>query len=318
MKMMINGIWCDDNDPAAHQGSDVVRPGSFRHKITPDGSSGFPSKAKRYHLYVCHACPFSHRVTIVRALKRLEGVVGLSVVHPRWLATEGWIFGATTMSTIDNGGSGFARLSDAYRASVPSFTGRVSVPVLWDTATHVIVNNESLDIAQMLNEVFAPEADVMPIDLYPAAARAEVDKLITRTARVLAEGVYTIAASKNQEAYDLATTRLFNFFDELENLLADDRPYLVGSEMTLADVVAFTPLARFDAVYSPLFRIGRRHIADYPRLTAFLKRVYDVPRVADTVHFDQILTHYFDSDWSIAICRGIVPNLSHMTWCTSH
>jgi putative glutathione S-transferase len=316
MKMMINGIWCDESPAAVHQGSGVVRPGSFRHLIAADGSSGFPSAAGRYHLYVCHACPFSHRVTIVRALKRLEGVIGLSVLHPRWLATEGWIFGATPMSTIDNGGSSFARLSDAYLASDPRFTGRVSVPVLWDKATNVIVNNESLDIARMLNEAFASEADALHIDLYPATNRAEIDRLIEATG-VLAEGVYTIAASKDQKAYDLATRRLFDFLDELENRLADGRPYLLGSSMTLADVVAFTPLVRFDAVYSPLFRIGKKQIADYPRLSAFLKRVYEVPGVADTVHFDQILTHYYDSDWGIPIHRGIVPNLTHMTWCAS-
>jgi putative glutathione S-transferase len=217
------------------------------------------------------------------------------------------------MSMNDNGGSGFASLREAYLASDAKFTGRVSVPVLWDKATRTIVNNESLDIIRMLNDEFAPLGAVK-CDLYPGPLRAAIDALNDRTDRLLAGGVYNVAGAENQAAYDLATSQLFDFLDELEQTLIEGGPFLLGGTITIADVLVFTALVRFDPVYVPLFRIGGKRLADFPALTAFVRRVFEIPGIAETVRFDHILAHYFDSDWSIPPRRGIVPNLTQMTW----
>jgi putative glutathione S-transferase len=218
------------------------------------------------------------------------------------------------MSTNDYGGSNFACLREAYLGSRPTYTGRVSVPVLWDKLNRTIVNNESLDIALMLNCEFADRGSAPELDLYPDPLRAAIDALNARTRKFLADGVYNIAGARNQAEYDLATGQLFSFLDELEQNLSLGGPFLFGQAITLADILVFTPLVRFDAVYAPLFRIGWRRLADFPALTDFMMRVCAIPEIAATIHFDQILAHYYDSDWSIQPKRGIVPNLPEMAW----
>jgi glutathionyl-hydroquinone reductase len=314
VKYLIDGKWTDgppSQSVSPKQGA--VHPGSFRRRVTRDGASGFPIELNRYHLYVSHACPFSHRATIVWTLSGLAEAIGLSIVDPRWVQSDGWVFGVSAMSTNDNGGSGFAFLREAYLASDPKFTGRVSVPVLWDKATCTIVNNESLDIIRMLNDEFAPLGAVKS-DLYPGPLRAAIDALNDRTNRFLAGGVYNIAAAENQAAYDLATSRLFGFLDELEQTLIEGSPFLLGDKITIADVLVFTALVRFDPVYVPLFRIGGKRLSHFPALTALVRRLFEIRGIAETVRFDHILAHYFDSDWSIPPRRGIVPNLTQMTW----
>ena len=315
MKFLIDGKWTDgplSRCISPEQG--MVHPGSFRHRVTRDGSSGFPVEPKRYHLYVSHACPFSQRATIVRTLSGLAEAIDLSILHPRWVASDGWVFGESAMSTNDNGGSGFASLREAYQASDPNFTGRVSVPVLWDKATRTIVNNESLDIILMLNHEFTPLSGAGRLDLYPGPLQTAIDALNDHTDRCLAAGVYNVAGAENQAAYDLATSQLFGFLDALEYLLSKGGPFLFGDAITIADVLAFTALVRFDPVYAPLFRIGGKRLSDFLALTAFLRRVYEFPGIAETVRFDHILAHYFDSDWSIPPRQGIVPNLTEMAW----
>jgi glutathionyl-hydroquinone reductase len=314
VKYLIDGKWTDgppSQSVSPEQG--VVRAGSFRRRITRDGSSGFPVELNRYHLYVSHACPFSQRATIVWTLTGLAEAIDVSILDPRWVQSDGWVFGESAMSTNDNGGSGFASLREAYLASDPKFTGRVSVPVLWDKATRTIVNNESLDIIRILNDEFAPLGAVRS-DLYPGPLQATIDALNDRTNRFLAGGVYNVAGAENQAAYDLATSRLFDFLDELEQTLIESGPFLLGGTITIADVLVFTALVRFDPVYVPLFRIGGKRLSDFPALTAFVRRVFEIPGIAETVRFDHILAHYFDSDWSIPPRRGIVPNLTQMTW----
>jgi glutathionyl-hydroquinone reductase len=314
VKYLIDGKWTDgppSQSVSPKQG--VVHPGSFRRRVTRDGASGFPIELNRYHLYVSHACPFSQRATIVWTLGGLAEAIGLSIVDPRWVQSDGWVFGVSAMSTNDNGGSGFASLREAYLASDPKFTGRVSVPVLWDKGTRTIVNNESLDIIRMLNDEFAPLGAVKS-DLYPGPLRAAIDALNDRTNRFLAGGVYNIAGAENQAAYDLATSRLFGFLDELEQTLIEGGPFLLGDTITIADVLVFTALVRFDPVYVPLFRIGGKRLSHFPALTALVRRVFEIRGIAETVRFDHILAHYFDSDWSIPPRRGIVPNLTQMTW----
>ena len=318
MKFLIDGRWTDgppSRPGSAEQG--VVHPGGFRHWVTRDGSSGFPVEPNRYHLYVSHACPFSQRATIAWTLSGLAEAIDLSIVDPRWVASDGWVFGRSAMSTNDKGGSGFASLREAYLASDPRFTGRVSVPVLWDKATRTIVNNESLDIMRMFNREFAPLGATVRSDLYPGPLQTTIDALNDRTNRFLAGGVYNVAGAENQVVYDLATSHLFGFLNELEQMLSEGGPFLLGDTITIADVLVFTALVRFDPVYAPLFRIGGKRLSDFPALTALVKRVYEIPGVAETVRFDHILAHYFDSDWSIPPRRGIVPNLTEIAWYRS-
>src|SRR5947207_774657 len=229
MKLMINGVWRGDVDPTPElEAQSMIHAGGFRDRIAADGSSSFPVEPGRYHLYVSHACPFSHRVTVVHAMKKLEGLIGLSVVHPIWDTPEGWSFGETDLSTPDRGGNGFLHLHEAYRATQPNYTGKVLVPALWDRKSDRIINNESLEIALMLNCVFDGIGGDERVDLYPPGLRSDVDVLNSRISRSAATGVYAVAAARNQAEYDGATDELFEFLDECENGLADGRCFLLG------------------------------------------------------------------------------------------
>ncbi len=317
MKLMIQGVWRGDTDPTPELDAQrMIHAGRFRDQITADGTSGFVAERDRYHLYVSHACPFSHRVTIVHALKRLDSVVGVSVVHPIWNTPDGWVLGPTALSTPDRAGNGFTCLHEAYRASQADYTGKVIVPVLWDRKSRRIVNNESLEIAGMLNRAFDGIGGDAQVDLYPAAFRPQIDALNSRITRSLANGVYAVASARDQAEYDDAIGELFGFLDEWEAQLVDDRRFLLGDRPTFADVLIFTPLVRFDAVYNPLFRAIRRRLVDYPRLAALVRRIHDLPAVASTVRFDHILTHYYDGDWAVARRWGIVPHLPDIDWHT--
>jgi putative glutathione S-transferase len=186
--------------------------------------------------------------------------------------------------------------------------------VLWDQQTRRIISNESLEIAEMLNDAFDDAGGDRQLDLYPAAMRGEIDALNGTITRDLAKGVYAVAAARDQGEYDEATHALFGFLDALEHQLSDGRSFLLGERVTLADVLAFTPLVRFDAVYHPLFRASRKRLVDYPRLSALMRHVYDLPGVAETVRFDHILMHYYDGDWAVATRRGIVPEPPATDW----
>jgi putative glutathione S-transferase len=317
MKLMIEGTWQGDIDPTPELDAQrMIHAGCFRHRITADGSSAFRAEGGRYHLYVSPACPFSHRVIIVHALKRLTGLVGLSVMHPLWNTQDGWTFADNALATIDGAGNGFHYLHEAYRASSPAYTGKVTVPVLWDRRCRRIVNNESLEIAYMLNHAFDDIGGDRDIDLCPAHLTSAMDELNGRITRSLAVGVYSVAGAKDQREYDAAMEELFGFLDELDERLADGRPFLLGAKLTLADILAYAPLVRFDAVYNPLFRASRRRLIDYPRLPAFVRRIHGLPGVAETLRYDHILTHYYDGDWAVANRRGIVPELSAVNWLT--
>jgi glutathionyl-hydroquinone reductase len=310
MKLMINGIWQADAAPIPElEAQRMIHAGSFRGRVTADGSTGFPAQAKRYHLYVSYACPFSHRVIVVRALKGLEQVVGLSVLHPLWDTPDGWIFGDTGLSTVDRAGNGFRCLHEVYGASSPDYTGKVTVPVLWDQHSRKIVSNESLEIARMLNSAFDEVGGDDRVDLCPADLKSAMDMLNARITKSLAVGVYSVAAARDQREYDVAMGELFGFLDELDRGLADGRPFLLGDRPRLADVLAYPPLARFDAVYNPLFRASRRRLTDYAYLSGLVRRIHNLPGVAETTRYDHIMTHYYDGDWAVATRRGIVPEL---------
>ena len=315
MKLMINGTWRGDVDPSPELDRlRMIHAGSFRDRITADGTSGYPAEARRYHLYVSPACPFSHRVMIVRALKRLEKLIGLSVLHPLWDTPDGWIFAETGSSTLDHAGNGFLRLHEAYSAARPDYTGKVTVPVLWDQRSRRIVSNESLEIAQMLNDAFDGTGSDRRIDLCPAPLKSAIDDMNRQITRSLAVGVYAVADARHQREYDSAMDELFGFLDDLDLQLCDGRRFLLGEQPTLADILVYTPLVRFDAVYNPLFRASRRRLTDYPRLPALVRRIHDLPGVAETLRYDHILTHYYDGDWAVASRRGIVPELPAVNW----
>lgn len=274
----------------------------FREHVTADGSSGYPAEAGRYHLYVSLACPWAHRAIIVRALKRLEDVISLSVVDPI-RDDRGWAFTGAPRTDLDRV-NGFRFLAEAYLATDPAYHGRVTVPVLWDRETGRIVNNESAEVIRMLNREFDAFTDV-ELDLYPAEHAAEIDEVNARVYDGLNNAVYRAGFGRTQEAYDAAVHDVFATLDWLDERLADQR-YLVGSAMTEADWRLFTTLVRFDPVYVTHFRCDRNRVVDYPALSGYLRDLYAVPGVAATVDFDQIRRHYYLTHRELNP-RGILP-----------
>jgi putative glutathione S-transferase len=268
------------------RGAFVRQESRFRDWVSADGSTAFPAEAGRYHLYVSLACPWASRTVIVRKLKRLEAVIGLTVVDP--LRDErGWRFLREEPDPVN----GFAYLSEAYAASDPSFDGRVTVPVLWDTQTGRIVNNESAEIVRMLNSAFDAWGDA-EVDLYPEPLRDEIDAINHRVYETVNNGVYRAGFASTQAAYEEAFGELFASLDWLDGLLAERR-YLLGDEITEADWRLFVTLVRFDAVYVGHFKCNLRRIDDYANLSGYLRDLYQQPGIAETVDFDHIKRHYY-------------------------
>jgi putative glutathione S-transferase len=275
----------------------------FRDWVTADGSSGFPAAAGRYHLYVSLACPWAHRAVILRELKGLQDAIAMSIVDP--IRDEhGWAFRDVPGTTADRL-HGWDHLSEAYAASDPDFDGRITVPVLWDTETGRIVNNESADVLVMLNAAFDAFAAHPERDYYPAGLRPVIDPLNARVYEHVNNGVYRSGFASSQEAYEEAVVPLFATLDELDERL-QDRRYLFGDEQTLADWRLFTTLVRFDAVYYSHFKTNVRRIVDYPHLWPYVRDLYATPGVAQTVDLDQIKRHYYVTHGGINPSR-IVP-----------
>jgi putative glutathione S-transferase len=276
-----------DTAPA---GAFVRVPSSFREWVSRDGSTEYPAEAGRYHLYVSLACPWAHRTVIARALKRLDDVVTMTVVDP--LRDElGWAFRDVPGAELDPV-NGFRYLGEAYFRTDPRYRGRVSVPVLWDRQTRSVVNNESADIIVMLNDAFAGLGGDDALDLYPAALRDEMDALDERIYETVNDGVYRAGFSRSQAAYEDAFDALFATLDVLDERLRTRR-YLHGPQLTLSDLRLFTTLIRFDGVYYLHFKCNLRRIVDYPSLWGYLRDVYAVPGIAETVSFDHIKRHYY-------------------------
>jgi putative glutathione S-transferase len=276
---------------------------TFRDWVTADGSSGYTADAGRYHLYVSLACPWAHRTVILRQLKGLEDAIGMSIVDPV-RDTRGWAFTDAPGTTSDKV-NGWSHLSAAYLASDPSFDARITVPVLWDTQTHRIVNNESADIIVMLNSAFDEHAAEPLLDLYPADKRAGIDALNDTIYENVNNGVYRAGFASTQEAYEEAVFPLFETLDELDARLSTRR-FLLGDRQTLADWRLFTTLLRFDPVYVGHFKCNLRRIVDYPSLSGYLRDLYQTPGVAATVDLDQIKRHYYTTHGGINPTR-IVP-----------
>jgi len=307
--VFVDGVWHTQwYDTAATGGRFVPTAPVFRNWITPDGSAGpsgeggFPAAAGRYHLYVSLACPYAHRTVIFRKLKKLEDAISMSIVEPV-MGEAGWEFGSGP-GTIPDTVNGKRRLGEIYLLADPRYTGRVSVPVLWDKTRRTIVSNESPEIIRMLNSAFAAFTDDRT-DYYPAELREEIDRVNARVYSDVNIGVYRAGFATKQDAYEEGCRAVFEALDWIEELLSR-QPYLVGGRVTEADWRLFTTLARFDAVYYGHFKCNLRRIRDYKNLSNYLLRLYQVPGVAETVNMDHIKRHYYQSMPDINPTR-IVP-----------
>jgi putative glutathione S-transferase len=276
--------------------------------VTPDGSAGptgkagFKAEPARYHLYVSLACPWAHRTIIFRKLKALENAIGLSVVSPD-MGRDGWTFDTSAGSTGD-AVNGKTKLSEIYVLADPRYTGRVSVPVLWDKEGKTIVNNESSEIIRMLNSAFDAYTNVHT-DYYPQALRAEIDRLNDLIYSNVNNGVYRTGFASTQAAYEQAFRNLFDTIEQMEENLSKQR-YLTGGAITEADWRFFCTLIRFDAVYYSHFKCNWRHIYEYPNLSNYVRDLYQQPGVVETVDLGQIKRHYYWSQRHVNP-TGIVP-----------
>jgi putative glutathione S-transferase len=309
MGMFVEGVWQDDEKERNDTSGAFQRPTTkFRNIVTPDGSAGpsgeggFPAEAGRYHLYVSLACPWAHHTLIFRTLKKLEDVISVSTVSPD-MGKVGWTFDKAAGSSGDHL-FGAAKLADIYLKADPKFSGRVTVPVLWDRQRNTIVNNESAEIIRMLNSAFnAFTAD--RVDYYPPVLREEIDAINERIYTTVNNGVYRAGFATTQAAYESAFNALFETLDWIEEILSSQH-YLAGRMLTEADWRLFTTLIRFDAVYYGHFKCNLHRIADYPNLSNYLRDLYQVPGIAETVDIAQIKRHYYGSHRHVNP-TGIVP-----------
>jgi glutathionyl-hydroquinone reductase len=307
--MLVNGKWTADWHPVQAkdgEGRFIRQHSSFRNWITPDGSAGptgtagFKAEAGRYRLYVALICPWASRTLIARKLKGLEDLVAVTVVNPV-LTAQGWGFGGFCGAEADPL-FGAAHLHEIYTRADDDYTGRATVPVLWDEATNTMVSNESADILRMFNTAFADLVPGQP-DLYPADLADQIDALNDAVYGALNNGVYKAGFASSQAAYDEAVAAVFAMLDQLEDRLTGD--YLFADRLTETDIRLFVTLIRFDAAYHGLFKTNIRQIADYPRLSAYMARILRLPGVRSTVNLDHIKAGYY----SIKALNpsGIVP-----------
>jgi putative glutathione S-transferase len=319
MGQLVEGTWRGRHDPPSKDGRFVRTETQFRNWITADGSpgptgeGGFKAEAARYHLYVSLACPWAHRTLIMRRLKGLEDAIDVSVVH--WqIADQGWEFKEGPGATGDRL-YGLDYLHEVYTRAKRDYTGRVSVPVLWDKERQTIVNNESAEIIRMLNGAFA-RVGASGRDYYPETLRAEIDAVNEQVFEHVNNGVYKAGFARTQEAYDEAVSALFATLDGLEERLSRQR-YLAGDRITEADWRLFTTLLRFDAVYVGHFKCNLRRLADYPNLWAYARELYQHPGIAETVDFHHIKHHYYGSMETVNP-SGIVPIGPVIDWNEPH
>lgn len=309
--MLVNGKWTEKWQPVQAkdaQGRFVRQTSSFRNWVTTDGApgptgrGGFKAEPSRYHLYAALICPWASRALMVRALKKLDDVLTVMIVEP-YLTEQGWRFGDYPRAGRDTL-NGAEHMHEIYTLADPRFTGRATVPVLWDKQRRTIVNNESADIIAMLNSSFDEWGDAS-VNLRPAHLESEMNALNTNLYERLNNGVYKAGFASSQEAYEEAAIGVFEMLDELEVQLRNGRRYLFGDILTESDVRLFVTLVRFDAAYHGLFKCNLRSLADYPQLSAYTARMLTIPGVGGTVDLDHIKTGYY----SIKALNpsGIVP-----------
>jgi glutathionyl-hydroquinone reductase len=317
MGVLIDGVWRDQELPqeTGRSGEFQRADSRFRDRISADGSSGFQAEAGRYHLHVAHGCPWAHRTLIFRALKKLENAITVAYAVPG-LKEQGWTFENNpafpdcTPDTIN----GFQYLHQAYTASDPHYTGKVTVPTLWDKKTKRIVNNESSEIIRMLNSEFKGIAGA-DTDFYPAPLRAEIDRINELVYANVNNGVYRCGFARSQAAYEAAYDALFATLDELEARLGRQR-YLAGPQITEADWRLFPTLVRFDVAYFSLFKCNKQRIADCPNLLNYMRELYQVPGIAATVKPRYYVINY----WSIKRLNptGIIPKGTPVDYSQPH
>ncbi len=318
--LFVDGVWHSQwYDSAATGGRFVPAEPVFRNWVTPDGRAGpsgqggFAAEPGRYHLYVSLACPYAHRTVIFRKLKKLESVISMSILDPV-MGEAGWEFG-TAPGTIADTVNGKQRLGEVYLLADPRYTGRVSVPVLWDKRRRTIVNNESPEIIRMLNAAFASLTDDRA-DYYPPDLRVEIDRTNARVYKDVNIGVYRAGFATTQDAYEDGCRAVFAALDWIEERLSRQR-FLVDARLTEADWRLFTTLVRFDAVYYGHFKCNLRRIADYENLANYLRDLYQMPGIADTVNMDHIKRHYYMSMTAINPTR-IVPLGPELDFAAPH
>ena len=300
--MMIDGQWCKEGYEQDEKGRFMRKHTTFRNWIKADGSTDFKPETGRYHLYVSYACPWAHRTLIMRKLKGLEEAISLAIVDPL-MADEGWVFSNYPGSIPDNINDA-KYLREIYAKADPQYTGRVTVPILWDKQKNTIVNNESREIIRMLDEEFTGIAK-NTVSFCPENLKSEIDKTIDAIYQPINNGVYRSGFATTQEAYIEAVTELFEALDYWDKILAKQQ-YLCGDILTEADWCMFTTLVRFDAVYYVHFKCNIRHIWDYPNLWNYLKNLYQYPGVKETCNLEHIKIHYYMSHPHINP-SGIVP-----------
>ncbi|MEO8838135.1 MAG: glutathione S-transferase family protein [Herbaspirillum sp.] len=309
MGLLVDGAWHDQWYDTSSTGGRFVRSDAqFRNWVTPDGSAGptgsqgFKAEAGRYHLYVSLACPWANRTLILRALKGLEDVISVSVVNP-YMAENGWTF-EPGLGVIADPVARARYMYEIYLRAKPQYSGRVTVPVLWDLERDTIVNNESAEIMRMLNSAFdgfaTKDGDYSPTDLLP-----EIDAINAYTYDAINNGVYKAGFATEQSVYEDEVRNLFAALDKLELKLGQQR-YLVGEQITEADWRLFTTLIRFDSVYYGHFKCNLKRLSDYDNLWSYTRELYQLPGVAGTVNFDHIKQHYYRSHSTINP-NGIVP-----------
>ncbi|MDJ0685899.1 MAG: glutathione S-transferase family protein [Alphaproteobacteria bacterium] len=321
MGKLVDGVWHDVwYDTKSTGGKFVRKDSAFRNWVTPDGAPGpsgdgeFEAEAGRYHLYVSFACPWAHRTLIFRALKGLAGMIDVSVVSP-YMFDQGWTFKQDFPGVVADPIHGADLMHQIYTKADPTYTGRVTVPVLWDKKRGTIVSNESSEIIRMFNAAF-DGVGAKPGDYWPEGLRDEIESVNTRIYDSINNGVYKSGFATSQEAYDEAVAALFDGLDWVEALLSRQR-YLVGDRITEADWRLFTTLIRFDPVYVGHFKCDKRRIVDYPNLWAYTRELYQTPGVAETVNMDHIRAHYYASHETINPTR-IVPIGSDLDYWAPH
>ncbi len=321
MGFLVDGKWVDQwYDTKSTQGEFVRKAPLFRNWISrdgapgPSGAGGFKAEANRYHLYISLACPWAHRTLIFRKLKGLEEMVGVSIVHPL-MREDGWTFDLSFASATGDPLFGARFLHEIYTRADPLCSSRVTVPVLWDKQRGAIVSNESSEIIRMFNSAF-DEAGATGADYYPQTLRGEIDDINSLVYEKINNGVYRAGFATTQSAYAAAFGQLFAALDTIELRLSRQR-YLAGEQLTEADWRLFTTLVRFDAVYAGHFKCNKRRIADYPNLSAYLRELYQMPGIAETVSLDHIKTHYYASHLNINP-TGIVPEGPELDFTMSH
>ncbi len=296
MGLLQNGKWVDKWYETKETGGEFRRQESrFRHQISADSSAKFSAESGRYHLYVSLACPWAHRTLIFRRLKGLAPLIGVTIVKPVMLE-NGW--------ELDDNPYNLSYLYELYLKADPGYEGRVTVPVLWDNTHQTIVNNESAEIIRLFNSAFNGLTG-NTLDFYPSSLREEIDKLNERIYHAINNGVYRAGFATTQTAYEDAFYELFDALDWLESRLSTQR-YLTGTQLTEADWRLFTTLIRFDAVYVGHFKCNKKRLVDYPALSRYLKELYQIEGVSETVNFEHIKQHYYGSHKQINP-SGIVP-----------